>query len=423
MNQQRQDKQQDGRLWAGLDWGETMHAVSIVDGQRNVVDSFSVGVGLSDLRDLAARLRQAGAVAGIAIEATCHPVVGYLVSEGFTVYPVNPKLSKNWRESNSVCGSKNDARDGLVLALELSRRHESLRVLSEMSPEAAELSGLCKQLRVLIEARTSFLQRLKALLKQYFPGVLDFFSDWSSPVAWRFIKKFSNPGRLSGARANTLVGFLKKNHIGMRPLWRERIERRVEAAQWPTPADAMPLEAAALAVVGQLQALQPHIAKLEKLIAERVKELPHASLMRSLPGAGDRLAPELTAMACPMLEEGEGHLQNMRCLSGVAPVEASSGKRRVVKKRRRCNKVWRNTLHQFAHSSRMHCRWAQAFYDLHREQGDGHASTLRKLADKWLKIIYRMLMNGETYDDKRYVEALRKKGSPIARKLCEYPCG
>jgi hypothetical protein len=85
--------------------------------------------------------------------------------------------------------------------------------------------------------------------------------------------------------------------------------------------------------------------------------------------------------------------------------------------------AWRDVMHLFAFSSTHWCSWAKAFYDMRREQGDHHASALRKLADKWLKIINRMLETHEPCDDQRYVDALRRNGSPIYLRLVETTCG
>ncbi len=422
MNEKNAKKQEEKRCWVGLDWGQESHAVAVVDDDRTILQRFKIGADLDDLKQLADRLHGCGAVAGIAIEATCNPVLGYLHSQGFTIYPVNPKLSKNWCESNSVAGIKNDERDGLVLAVELARRHESLRTLKEDEPTLAELAGLCHKLRDLIDQRTALLQRLKATLRQYYPGVMGFFSDWSSPVAWRFIKRFPMPETLAKARKDTLIKFLKANRIGLKPIWLERIDDRKTVTQWPVPADSLALEAMALATIAQLQALQPHIDKCDRLIAERTQNMAQAQLLRSLPGAGDRLVPALTAITALTLNE-ENSIEALRCISGIAPVEHQSGKRRHIRIRRRCNKHWRNIMHMFARCSTVSCPWAKAFYDMHREQGDRHATALRKLADKWIKIINRMLATGEPYDDARYVEALRKHGSPVYSRLCEKPCG
>jgi transposase len=422
MSQDEMRTQQKCTCWVGLDWGGESHAVSVVDTERTLVAQFKVGASFRDVQQLAQRLRALGTVAGIAIEATRNPLVGYLLSEGFTIYPVNPKMSKSWRESNSVSGSKSDERDGYVLAVELARRHESLRALTQGDPVVTELAGLCEKVRDLIEERTALVLRLKATLRQYYPTALEFFSDWTSPVAWRFIKKFPRPEALAHARKDTLIRFLRANRIGLSPVWLGRIECRGEATCWPKSADSVALEVTALATAAQLNAIQPYIDKYDELIAQRTQDLPQAHLLRTLPGAGERLAPALTAIVI-MADHEHGGLEALRCLAGVAPVEHQSGKHRLTQIRRRCNKHWRNTMHLFANCSKNFCPWAKAFYDLCRERGNSHATALRKVADKWLKIIHHMLKTGECYDEQRYLESLRKSRSPIYLRLCEKHCG
>lgn len=410
-------RQETNRKWAALDWGVSEHAVAIVSEDREVLDEFKVPSTPSGFAELESRLQAAAPVAGIAIESTRNPVLRYLEEKSYTIYPVNPKLSKSWRDSNSVGGAKSDERHSRVLALELARRHESLRPLKPSSEKVAQLAGLCESLRAHIDQRTAHLQRLKAVLRQYYGGVLSFYSDWSSPAAWRFLNKFPCPEKLARARESTLLAFLKANRIGLKPVWLERIQTRRNVLDWPRPANSISLELTMLATVAQLQALQPFIDKFDKLIKEKTEEQAQAELIESLPGAGVRLAPALTAMVLSL--EGEAdRSEALRCLSGTAPIEVQSGKHRRVSIRRRCNKHWRDILHLFARCSTISCPWAKAYYDLRREQGDRHATALRKLADKWLKIINSMLVNNEHYDDQKYLAALRKSGSPVYERLC-----
>ncbi|HEX9597271.1 MAG TPA: IS110 family transposase [Anaerolineales bacterium] len=410
------------RRWVGIDWGKSRHAVAVVDDEEQVLARFMVGASLEDLRGLGERLRGFGPVAGIAIESTPNPVVCFLQTEGFTVYPVNPKLSRHWREGNSVAGSKSDARDGLVLAKELARRYRSLRVLREPSIEVAELAGLCKQISKMIGQRTALVLGLEAALIGYYPAALSVFSDWTSPVAWRFLKRFPTPKDLACARKDTLIRFLRANRVGLKPIWLERIERRKEAVDWPQPRNSFALRILAAAYVAQLQALEPQIRKCQKLIDERAKDHPRARLMRSLPGAGERLAPALAAMTL-LVDEEPDRFQAVRCQSGVAPIQCETGQAKPSKIRRRCNKYWRCVMHEFAHCSKRNCPWARAYYHLCRERGDGYATALRKLADKWLNIINRMIEEDQPYDNERYVEALRRSASPVYQKLCGEACG
>lgn len=422
MKKRMSDAQQnERRCWVGLDWGGQAHAVSVVDDDRHILAQFKTGVSLAELEQLPQRLRRCGNVAGIAIEATHNPVMDFLMKADFTIYAINPKQSKNWRGCDSVSGSKNDERDGRVLAMELSSRHASLRPVPQENPDVAELAGLCEKLRECIDERTALVQRLKATLGQYYPGVMGFFSDWTSPVSWRFVKRFSTPHALAHAEKETLIRFLKANRIGLKPVWIARVEKRGEVARWPRPADSLALESIALATIAQLLALQRHIDRMDKLITQRVALFPHARLLGSLPGAGKRLVPALTAITA-LAALDSGGIQGLRCVSGIAPVEDKSGKRCRVNIRRRCNKHWRDVMHLFAQCSTVSCAWAKAFYDMHREQGDSHASALRKLADKWIKIIVRMLETGESYDEERYVQCLCKSGSPVYQRLCGNLC-
>lgn len=415
MNPKEMTVQTAGRYWVGIDWGRQRHAVAVANDGREIVKEFTVCARCDGLNALSGALRALGAVGGIAVEAARDPLVDYLMNEGFVVYPINPKLSKNWRACNSVAEVKSDAGDGRVLALELSRRHESLRALEREVRETAELASQCEQLRALIHERTSLVQRLRETLRKYHPQALAFFGDWTSLAAWQFVKRFPRPEALNTASKATLIRFLKAHRIGLKPVWLARIEQALQG-DWVSTPQAAGLEIEALATAAQLMALQPYIDGLDKRIQQRTGKMPAASVIRSLPGVGKRLAPALLSITTSARAKCGGY-EVVRLLGGVAPVFRESGKRRSIQLRRRCNKYWRNTFHLFAFCSLRQCAWAKAFYDQCRAHGDRHATALRKLADKWLRILMRMLQTGEPYDDKRYVESLRKNNSPLYAQL------
>ena len=403
--------------WVGIDWGNKQHTVAVVDDRGVLVKRFTVPATLEGLACLHATLQALGPVEGVAIEATHNPVFYYMIKTGYTVYPINPKLSKNWREGSSVAGAKSDARDGRVLATELARRHEELRPQHDADPATAELRGLCEAQRALIDQRTALVQRLRETVSVYYPAALHFFSDLTAPTAWAFLKRFPNPQHLAGARKDTLIRFLRAHQIGLKPTWLERIDRRHEATAWPTPPAALAEQGLALACVAQLQALQAHIDRFSRVIAERTKALPETPLVGSLPGAGERLTPELTALVRSADVPASG-VAGLRCIAGVAPVEDQSGAHRGTRIRRRCNKHARNTLHLFAWCSTRCCPWAKTFYDLCKQRGDRHGTALRKLADKWLRILQAMLRTGQPYDEGRHLQNLRKTHSPVYARLC-----
>ncbi len=55
-------------------------------------------------------------------------------------------------------------------------------------------------------------------------------------------------------------------------------------------------------------------------------------------------------------------------------------------------------MHLFAEQTLTRCAWAEIYYRHHRQKGRSHADCLRRLAQRWLKIIYRMWIDRKAYD-------------------------
>ncbi|MFC1736916.1 transposase [Candidatus Hydrogenedentota bacterium] len=104
-------------------------------------------------------------------------------------------------------------------------------------------------------------------------------------------------------------------------------------------------------------------------------------------------------------------------LTGTVPVTRKSGKTIHVVFRRACRKSFRNTMRQFAFCSLRSSVWARAYYDHARDKGQSNATALRNLAIRWLKIIYRMWMDGTEYNEQQYLKALCRRKSPLASRL------
>ena len=106
--------------------------------------------------------------------------------------------------------------------------------------------------------------------------------------------------------------------------------------------------------------------------------------------------------------------EQLQSYSGIAPVTQQSGNSRVVKRRYACPKFLRQTFHEFADHSRKWSPWAKAWYEDRRARGVKHHAALRALAFKWIRIMFRMWKNRETYSESHYTTALVNAGSPLA---------
>jgi hypothetical protein len=76
--------------------------------------------------------------------------------------------------------------------------------------------------------------------------------------------------------------------------------------------------------------------------------------------------------------------------------------------RHACKKSFRNTLHQFAFCSIQSETWAREYYDKQRKKGKNHSAAVRALANKWVKIIFRMWKNNKEYNAEIFLNSRKK---------------
>jgi hypothetical protein len=67
--------------------------------------------------------------------------------------------------------------------------------------------------------------------------------------------------------------------------------------------------------------------------------------------------------------------------------------------------------------SRKTCDWAQTYYQAKRDKGHSHASALRCLGKRWLKVLWRMWQNHTAYDESKYLKAIQQHGSFVWQAL------
>jgi len=404
----------EGNIFAGLDWGDAEHAVCLIDGAGNTLEAFTVEHTHEKLGELVARLGAFGPCAGVAIERTGGLVVHKLLQAGVPVYAINPKVSKIWRDSYKADASKTDAIDAFVLADGLRHFQKQLRPLALDHEQTRELALLCDDESALIAERTAMVNRIRSTLKEYHPEALKWFTTWTSPAAWDFVLCFPTPDALASASRKKLAGFLKTHRIALTPLWQERIDAVRDAERWPRdPAVIAAKSFLAVRIARQLRALQAALDDYRQRIQELFDEHPDKDIFSSLPGAGPKLGPRLLTLF-GSARDTFASAESVQALSGVVPVTIKSGNMKYEKMRRACDKDARKTMFQFAACSLRSSRWAKAYY-LHATKTlkQSHARALRNLGAKWLKIIFRMWQNGQTYDETLYIASLIQHKSPI----------
>jgi transposase len=162
-----------------------------------------------------------------------------------------------------------------------------------------------------------------------------------------------------------------------------------------------------------ISTLNPIIADYEAGIEKVFAAHPEADLFSGLPGAGPALAPRLLSFFGTDRSRYPA-ARNVQSFSGIAPVTRSSGKTKVVYFRVACPKFDRQTFHEFARLSVAKCQWARNYVDYYKAKGKKFHAIIRALAYKWIRILWKCWKERTPYNEDKYMEALKKRGSIFA---------
>ena len=136
----------------------------------------------------------------------------------------------------------------------------------------------------------------------------------------------------------------------------------------------------------------------------------------ALPGAGDILAPRLLVAFGEQRERYHSAAELQR-YTGIAPVTESSGKKHWVHWRLQCPTFLRQTFVEWAGATIPRSFWAAAYYRQQRDKGCSHQAAVRALAFKWIRILYRCWQARTPYDESTYLNALKRRGSPLLTSI------
>ena len=410
--------------YGGLDWARGHHDLCLVDPAGAIVFELRIDdtpQGWADLRAKLAALKApdgSPAVVGFAIETNNGPAVERLLEAELPVFPLNPKAAERYRDRKAASGVKNDRLDAFCFADALRTDGHLWRPLRPQDPLTHELRLLCRDEITLIGQRTALVNQLQAALNEYYSTALAAFDDWTAPASWEFLIAFPTPHQLASAGKRKWEKFLHTHKLYRPQTSARRIELFASAARAASPNAAVTAAKSLLAVsiAKQLRTLQTQLDEYRARIIDIFGKHPDADLFGSLPGAGEKLAPRLLA------ELGSDRRvfdnpQALQCYAGAAPLTQQSGGKRRVLFRRACNTTLRATVHLWADHSRVKSPWAQAYYRQKRDQGMDHAAALRCLAMRWLKILWKMWTERQTYDADRHLRDQTRHGSWVIRLI------
>lgn len=402
--------------FAALDWAKEHHDVIVLDRHGAVQVEFRFAHSAAGWAEFAQKMKPFGG-APFTVETSSGPAVDQLLQQGWALYPVAPTAATRYRERKAPSGTKSDRHDVWALADALRTDGHAWRPLRPQDEATATLRTLCRDEIALIEQRTALVNQLQAALGEYYPAALEAFPDWTLPAAWALVVKFPTPAALQAAGQRKWEKFLHTHRLWRPETATERLVIFSRANAWPSRAAtvaAKSLLAVSLAKV--LQTLQGQLEEYRRRISAAFAQHPDHDIFGALPGAKAKLAPRLLAELGSVRDEYPD-ADALLCQAGVSPVSYQSGQVNKCRLRRACNKVLRATVHLWANATLQTCAWARAYYDLKRAEGQSHASALRCLAKRWLKILWHLWQHHQAYDEATYLAQLQRRNSPTWAKL------
>lgn len=401
----------------GLDWGDTQHAVAILDCASGRTET-SILVHSAEtvrawLKDLEQRFNSRPIA--LALETSRGPLIHMFFDVPWlTVFPIHPATSARMRKAFSPSGAKDDGPDAQVLLELLIHHRAKLHTLFSDDAQTRRLAGLCELRRRSVDQRTKLSNQLCTTLKDYFPQALQILGEHLySPMALEFLRRWPDLIGLKACRESTLKQFYYRHNVRSATAVQARL-LIVREAKAVTTDEAIVLVATrqVARLIKLLDDIQKYIAQDEKLIRQAFKEHPDAALFRDLPGAGAVLAPRLLVAFGTDRTRFASAADLQRC-SGVAPVKEKSGGRCWIHWRWNASWFTRQTFVEWACQTIRFCPWSKAYYDQQKKKGNNHWAIMRSLAFIWIRILWKCWSTRTPYDQSRYLEALRKHKSPL----------
>src|SRR6185503_8046430 len=329
-------------LVIGLDRSDRTADLHLIDTHTGKVQEQTVATSPEALHDWLAQLRQQQAQATVALcleQPAANLIVFLETYSWINLYPINPISLQKFRETFVTSRAKDDGKDAQYLAELLLSHHDKLKPWQPDDSQTRQLQQLVFHRRAVVDQRTGLTNRLKALLKQYFPQALDLCGeDLWRPLATAFLLKWPTLQSLKKARKESLKQFYYLQGSRSQTLIEQRLERIDKAV--PLTDEVALLQCYTLRVQllsKELQLLLKTLEQFDQQIAHVFEQHTDRPIFEAFPGAGPVLAPRLLAS---MGSERERFPRpgNLQCLSGVAPVTKQSGNKCYIHRRYLCPK-------------------------------------------------------------------------------------
>ena len=403
------------QVYIGIDWSENEHDVTFMNEAAAVLVQFSIPhtpAGFHKLDTMRAELGFAVDDCLVGLETAHNLLIDFLWARGYTqVYVIPPSVTKSRRRRYGQSGAHTDQDDAYLLAdLLRTDKHR----LQPWRPDSALTRHMRAKVSLLLHLTRSSVRlsnRLRAVLLRYYLAPLQVFCSLDAPITLNFICQYPIPQAAVALSYEEFQTFARQ-HRYPRP---KKLPALYAILQSPQLQAAPEITLIYQEEAVTLATLLLNVVQVKKAAAKELQTLfvqhPDYEIFDSLPGAGALLSPGL------LVKFGDDRQRfptaaSVQALAGTCPVTEKSGKRKMIKFRKACDREFRHIAQQWARHSLDQSVWANTYYRrvLPRCHSKSHA--YRCLANRWLAILWKLWQTGQVYDEAYHLQQLAGRRKP-----------
>jgi transposase len=410
----REEKEIRMKVYIGIDWSENKHDVCFLDKMGEVLLVQEIAHTIAGFRQLDQARQSLGVGRGeviIGLETAHNLLVDYLWEQGYEqIYVLPPAAVQSAQKRYRQSGAKDDAWDAHLIANLLRTDQHCYTPWQPDQPLTRQIRAEVRFAQQLGQEVVRDGNRLRSLVLRYYPAALDAFPHLDSLVCLAFLQAYPTLSQAQALSFEQLKVFLREHH-------------HTQVRSWPTlyaglhsdhPQSNPELDAA-YAPLAQAQArILETLIRSRNACLTRLDKLfllhPDHEIYDSLPQAGALLAPALLAQlgdTCTALRLVQCRCDRARyptpavlqAVAGTCPLTKRSGKHSYVLFRKACDRDFRHIVQQWAHLSLDASPWAATYYHTVRPHCRTDNDAVRRLANRWLEVLWRLWMDRKPYDE------------------------
>ncbi|MGN6206671.1 IS110 family transposase [Humibacter sp.] len=387
------------RFWAGIDAGKAHHHCVVIDENGTRLLSRKIANTEDDILGLLAEVTELTA-GGEVVWATdlnqggAALLIAVLADNGQALLYIPGRTVHHAARTYHGDG-KTDAKDAAIIA-DQARMRRDLTPVRSADEIAVELRMLASHRADLVADRTRAINRLRATLLEYFPGLEAAFDYAGRKAAVILLTQYQTPDQLRRAGVARVTGRLRKagarlpEQIAQTALDAAHAQHTVVAGQ-----DAAAMIVKRLAT--EVLRLREEVEEVESQLETRFRRHQHAEPLLSMPGFGPLLAAEFIAFTGGTLTAFES-ADRLAGVTGVAPVPRDSGRisGNLHRPKRYSRRLLRTCYLAAEVAARSHPE-SRAYYDRKRREGKNHKQAVLALARRRINVIWALLRDGTTF--------------------------